>query len=253
MNKLVEDCIKIAKQAGEAILEIYESDDFGETMKDNNSPLTKADIAANDIIQHGLEQISDYPIVSEEGEHDSKGSKIFWLVDPIDGTREFINRNGEFTINIGLIKNGQPVMGVVYTPTKGWMYFGVVGEGAYKEVKNKKTAISAHYKGKIPTVVVSRSHKSEKTLNFLKSIGKHKEVNMGSSLKLCLVAEGEATIYPRFVPTCLWDTAAADAIVRAAGGLVTDMNSTPLIYDTAQIKNPYFIAKVDNWSHSTRY
>ncbi len=253
MDKLLEDCIAIAKKAGEAVLEIYKSDDFGETLKDNNSPLTKADIAADDIIHHGLRQISDYPIVSEESEHDSKGSEVFWLVDPIDGTREFINRNGEFTINIGLVKNGQPVLGVVYTPAKDLLYFGVVGEGAYKETKNKRTAITSHYKGKVPTVVVSRSHKSEKTVNFLKSIGKHKEVNMGSSLKLCLVAEGKATIYPRFVPTCLWDTAAADAIVRAAGGSVLDLKSVPLNYDTAQIKNPYFIAKVDNWSHSTSY
>ena len=247
MDKLLEDCVQIARMAGEAVLEIYGSDDFGETMKDNNSPLTKADIAANNLIQSALKQ-TGYPIVSEEGEHDSKGSDTFWLVDPIDGTKEFIKRNGEFTVNIGLIQNGQPVLGVVYAPAKDLMYYGLVDKGAYKEEKGKKTPISAHYKGKEPIVVVSRSHISDQTTNFLKAIGKYKEVSMGSSLKLCLVAEGKAALYPRLAPTCIWDTAAADAVVRAAGGSVTDMSSNPLSYDTSQIKNPYFIVKADNWS-----
>lgn len=245
MNYL-DQVVELARQAGAAVMEIYGSGDFDVTTKDDNnfkSPLTKADKAAHAIIEAGLQRMSNYPIISEEGSHDAGGSDTFWLVDPIDGTKEFISGNGEFTINIGLVKGGKPVLGVVYAPSKSVMYFGTA-DGAYRqEDGHKPVSISAGYKGKVPTVVVSRSHLNDGTQKFLDELGEHKKVSMGSSLKLCLVAEGKATVYPRFAPTSLWDTAAADAVVRAAGGQVADTNGAMLEYrPESGLLNPYFIA-----------
>ena len=249
MPELLEQVTEIAHRAGDAVMEIYESGDFEVETKADQTPLTKADKAAHEIIQAGLKQISDYPVISEEGSHGAGDSDTFWLVDPIDGTKEFINKNGEFTINIGLIKNGAPVLGVVYAPAKKVMYFGATERGAYKqEDGGQPVSISAEYKGKIPTVVVSRSHLNDETQKFLDQLGEHEKVSMGSSLKLCLIAEGRAAFYPRFAPTSLWDTAAADAVVRAAGGKVTNADGSDLQYHPSQnILNPYFIAKAKNW------
>ncbi len=247
-NTLLEQCIAIAREAGDEIMTIYESDDFGLEIKADNTPLTKADIAANKIIEAGLKEISDLPIVSEEGGHDSFDADEFWLVDPIDGTKEFVNRNGEFTVNIGLIQNEQPVLGVVYAPAIDTLYAGIVGEGAYKITPEGKEPIQAVFSGNKPVIVASRSHRDSRLDEFLKPIGEFEEINMGSSLKLCLVAEGKATMYPRFAPTSLWDTAAADAVVRAAGGSVRDADSNiPLGYNpTVNILNPFFIVRTSN-------
>lgn len=247
MQELLNQCIDIARHAGDAIMEIYRSDDFGVEIKDNNTPLTKADLASNKIIEDGLKQISNLPIVSEEASHDSMGSNEFWLVDPIDGTKEFINQNGEFTVNIGLVKNGEPVLGVVYVPAKDVLYAGVKGEGAFKVEGGAQKPIRAEFTGDVTVVVASRSHRDERLDAFLEKLGDYQEINMGSSLKLCLVAEGKAAIYPRFAPTSLWDTAAADAVVRAAGGNTKDVDGNVLTYDPGKnILNPYFIVRTAN-------
>lgn len=243
MQELLDQVIGIARKAGLAVMEIYGSDNFRIEMKDDKTPLTAADRAAHEIIETGLERISEWPVVSEEGSHQAGDNDTFWLVDPIDGTKEFINRNGEFTINIALIENGLPVLGVVYAPAKKILYYGAADQ-AYKQPDDgQPTRIIAEHKGRVPTVVVSRSHLNDETEAFLGKLGKHEKINMGSSLKLCLVAEGRAAVYPRFAPTSLWDTAAADAVLRAAGGKMTDTNGSTLEYHPERtILNPYFIA-----------
>jgi 3'(2'), 5'-bisphosphate nucleotidase len=244
--RLLEAVKVLARKAGDAIMQIYESGDFEFEVKTEGeftSPLTKADKVSNGIIVAGLQELSNYPVISEEGSHEAGDSNTFWLVDPIDGTKEFLKRNGEFTVNIGLVKDNKPVLGVVYAPAKELLYYGAAKSGAYKqEGDNEPAKISAEYADEIPTVVASRSHMNEETTSFLESLGEHKIISMGSSLKLCLVAEGAAAMYPRFTPTSLWDTAAAEAVVRAAGGSVTDLNGEALPYDpTKDIRNPYFI------------
>jgi 3'(2'), 5'-bisphosphate nucleotidase len=246
MDQLLEACIALARQAGVAIMEIYASGDFETEIKNEDnfiSPLTKADKVSNGIIVSGLKRLSDFPVISEEGAHVAGNSTTFWLVDPIDGTKEFIKRNGEFTVNIGLVKNRKPILGVVYAPSKDVLYYGTNEGNAFKQENGKEpTRISAEYGNEIPTVIVSRSHQSEAAEKFLTKLGKHRTMSMGSSLKLCLVAEGKAIVYPRFTPTSLWDTAAAEAVVRAAGGSVTDFHGKDLPYDPARnMLNPFFI------------
>jgi 3'(2'), 5'-bisphosphate nucleotidase len=246
-KNLLKSVVAIARDAGAAVMDIYENADFDvKTKKDDESdfesPLTKADLTSNEIIEKALSKISDYPVLSEEGEQDVGEAKRFWLVDPLDGTKEFIKKNGEFTVNIALIEDRKPILGVVYAPAKDLLY-AADESGAYKVEKGKKTEISATYKGKIPTVIVSRSHRDERTQEFLDDLGEHKEITMGSSLKLCLVAEGKASLYPRLAPTYTWDTAAADAIVRAAGGSVKNLGGQPLNYPTKAQKNPFFVVR----------
>ncbi len=248
---LLEEVINIARQAGQAIMEVYGSDDFEvEVKKDGNfeSPLTKADKTAHDIIEAGLRRISDLPIISEEGSHDFAGADKFWLVDPLDGTKEFIKKNGEFTVNIALIEHGSPILGVVDAPAKGLLYAGEKGKGSYKTEENgQKTEIGASFKGQKPVIIASRSHRDKRLDKLLSAIGEHEEISMGSSLKLCLIAEGKAQIYPRLAPTYLWDTAAADAVLRAAGGRITDTSGRELTYNPAEtLKNPFFVATAGN-------
>lgn len=246
---LLESCIDVVHQAGTAVMEIYNSGDFEVEIKSDNSPLTKADKAANEIIEAGLKKIADYPIMSEEGNHQIS-SKIFWCVDPIDGTKEFIAKNGEFTINIGLVENGEPVLGVVYAPAKNVIYYGARGQGAFKRVGASETEeIGAKFSGKIPVVAVSRSHINEQTEKFLEEIGKHQLLKTGSSIKFCLVADGTAAIYPRLGPSHLWDTAAADAVLRAAAGKIIGSNGQPLIYNPKNLINPSFIACAANFTY----
>lgn len=243
-NQLIE----IAKLAGNAIIDVYNSDDLGIESKGGEVPLlTKADKLANDIIITELKKISKLPIISEENNLRNIIDDTFWLVDPLDGTKEFVKRNGEFTVNIALIENEEPIMGVVYAPVLDVLYFGSKRGGAYKLSRGKKEQIKAEFKGKEIKVVTSRSHKDKKTTEYLEKLGKYDEVRMGSSLKLCLVAEGVAAVYPRLGPTCLWDTAAADAIVRAAGGSVRDIEYRPLVYTPSKsINNPFFIVRCNN-------
>lgn len=249
---LLENLISIAKKAGDVILEVYESDDFNtETKQDNDgfvSPLTRADKAAHVVITEGLAKISDYDVVSEEGDGHLPTTELWWLVDPLDGTKEFVKRNGEFTVNIALIKDKRPVLGVVYAPVLDVYYSGDVEAGeAFKIEKGERKAIKAMPTADRPTIVVSRSHKDEKTQKLLDEIGECNEVAMGSSLKLCLVAEGAAALYPRLGPTNLWDTAAADAVVVASGGAVKSLEGALLQYDPAKnILNPFFVVEAAN-------
>ncbi|MEX1221478.1 MAG: 3'(2'),5'-bisphosphate nucleotidase CysQ [Idiomarina sp.] len=256
-----EDVITIARQAGDAIMQVYGEGDFAVQSKTDDSPLTRADLAAHKVIVAGLEQLSvQYPVLSEESESISWDQRrqwqTYWLVDPLDGTKEFIKRNGEFTVNIALIHQGEPVFGVVYAPVLNDMYWGLVAgisgatEGATGSVAYRNDqqiqAKSANNSDKL-TVVGSRSHQSAELSGYLEQLGKPYElVAMGSSLKICLVASGEADLYPRLGPTCEWDTAAAHAVALAAGASVTELGGTnngkPLRYNqTESLLNPYFL------------
>jgi 3'(2'), 5'-bisphosphate nucleotidase len=244
--------LEVALEAGDAIMRIYESA-FGVTAKADQSPLTEADLAAHRIIVQRLAALTpDIPVLSEESdqlEHAQRRNwRRLWLVDPLDGTKEFINRNGEFTVNIGLIVEGQPVLGVVYAPALGRAYAGVQGKGACKRVDGHWEPIETRpYTGGRATVVASRSHRGPAIDAFLARL-QAKEgvapelVSSGSSLKLCAVAEGTAHVYPRLGPTSEWDTAAGQAIVEAAGGSVRDLRMKPLRYNKPDLLNPWFIA-----------
>ncbi|MDR9498502.1 MAG: 3'(2'),5'-bisphosphate nucleotidase CysQ [Hydrogenovibrio sp.] len=258
----VQDIIKIAKQAGDAIMEIYQKD-FGVEYKADDSPLTEADKAAHDIIEAGLKRTgptADIPILSEEGRHlayeQRKDRTSFWLVDPLDGTKEFVKKNDEFTVNIALIHKGEPVLGVVYAPALNQLYYAKKGTGAFKqEVINGQ--IQTHQlprpkkrkEGEI-IVVASKSHLSEETKQFVDELTTHYPLltthSIGSSLKICLVAEGEADIYPRLGPTMEWDTGAAHAVVLEAGGkLERYANGEYQLhgYNKPDLLNDWFVVK----------
>lgn len=238
----------IAVRAGDAITRIYNDADFGVSAKADNSPLTRADIAAHEQILAGLAQLTpDIPVLSEESAaipyEKRRHWKRFWLVDPLDGTKEFINRNGEFTVNIALIDDGHPVLGVVYAPVLGVTYVATRDAGAYKLTDGARAPIRvAGYSQGTVRVVASRSHSGESMARFLDKIGPKECVSMGSSLKFCLVAEGSAHVYPRLGPTMEWDTAAAHCVVEAAGGSVTDLTGAPLRYNKPDLLNPHFVA-----------
>lgn len=247
---LLNEIEQIARNAGQAIMAIY-GRDFSIEEKDDRSPLTEADIAADTIITTGLKSVTpSVPILSEEAVEDFKGPNEtgqYWLVDPLDGTKEFIKKNGEFTVNIALIENGIPIMGVVYAPALNLMYSATVGEGASKTDPNGKRTLIRVVQREAETplkVVGSRSHGGDSLNAWLQNIGEHELLSMGSSLKFCLVAEGKADIYPRFGPTSLWDTAAAQCVVEQAGGEVIQINGPRLSYcNTQALLNPHFIAR----------
>lgn len=251
---LMDKIVQLARAAGAAIMEIYQSDDFGETSKADNSPLTLADLAAHKVIVAGLSKLEPaYPILSEEDANipytvRSKWSS-FWLVDPLDGTKEFLKRNGEFTVNIALVENGVPVLGVVYAPVLDVCYYAARGNGAFIQRGDSAPqpikAIS-HTAGAAIKVVASRSHSDERTASLLKKLGAHECISMGSSLKLCLVAEAAAHFYPRLGPTMEWDTAAAHAVVNEAGGMVCDLSSQPLRYNKEDLHNSEFLVLAKN-------
>lgn len=254
------EIINAISKAGRAILDIYESDDFGVETKSDESPLTKADKAANDILVEVLEKF-EIPILSEEGQNisyaDRKDWREFWLVDPLDGTKEFIKKNDEFTINVAKIRFGEAYLGFVYAPVLGDFYLGIHQKLALKfkleagaQIKelpsNSKVIKVAKAEDKI-IVVASRSHFNEETESYINQLkNEYKEVDFiskGSSLKLVEVAEGKAHIYPRFGPTMEWDTAAAHAVVLAAGGKVETPEKKPLLYNKENLLNPYFIVQ----------
>jgi 3'(2'), 5'-bisphosphate nucleotidase len=218
----IQDIVTIAKEAGNAIMQVYKQD-FEVEYKQDSSPLTLADKKANDIIEDGLNQLSvNFPILSEEGEEapyeDRKYWEYFWLVDPLDGTKEFVKKNGEFTVNIALIHKDTPVLGVVYAPALDLCYWAKQGKGAFKD--GQKLPIKIANQRNTYKIVASRSHMSDETQAFVDAIETNKEkelISIGSSLKICLVAEGEADIYPRLGPTMEWDTGAAHAIVNESG------------------------------------
>ncbi|KXS52948.1 MAG: adenosine 3'-phosphate 5'-phosphosulfate 3'(2'),5'-bisphosphate nucleotidase [Marinobacter sp. T13-3] len=246
-SSLLPDVIRIADEASERVLHIYQSD-FKVHFKEDQTPITAADLAANEIITRGLRRITrDIPIISEESLEtpweERKHWGRFWLVDPIDGTKDFTQRTGEFTINIAMIEDGEPVMGVVIAPALKEAYWGVKGEGAYKR---DRTGKAHHIRVAEPRdslrVVASKNHLNEDTRAFIAKLGPHETVQAGSSLKFCRIAEGHADIYPRLGPTSEWDTAAAHAVLVAAGGKVQTLEGQPLKYGKEDVLNPWFIA-----------
>ena len=248
----IQDIITIAKEAGNKIMQIYDQDYDVEYKKDN-SPLTDADKSANKIIEDRLNNLSvKLPILSEEGKDISydirKYWEYFWLVDPLDGTKEFIKKNGEFTVNIALIHNDIPVLGVVYAPALDVCYWAKQGEGAFKD--GEKLPLKSGKQRNTCKIVASRSHMSSDTEEFIESIGSDKKkelVFIGSSLKICLVAEGEADIYPRLGPTMEWDTGAAHAVCLEAGVKfkIYDLEggNTDFMYNKESLLNKWFIVK----------
>lgn len=252
-KELLATAIKAALDAGRDIMEIYDDPeaDFGIERKADNSPLTRADKAAHARIMTYLEP-TGIPVLSEEGAHlpydERRTWQRLWIVDPLDGTKEFIKRNGEFTVNIALVEDCAPVMGVIYVPVKQQLYYGIVGEGATKEEEGVKSSLPLPAGERAFTVVASRSHLSSETADFIDNLRReHPDlelVSSGSSLKICLVAEGRADIYPRHAPTMEWDTAAGDAIARAAGREVVDaMTDEPLRYNKEDLHNPWFVVE----------
>jgi len=249
-NALMQEVVALARRAGEAILTIYHSDDFNIEKKDDASPLTAADLASHHTLVAGLTALTpDIPIHSEESEGITwemrRQWRRYWLVDPLDGTKEFIKRNGEFTVNVALMEDGEPVMGVVYVPVTGVCYYGGKNLGAFRVDQHGEKKIQARDISSPVVMVASRSHGTEKLAALESLIESHlgdvELASMGSSLKLCLVAEGKADIYPRLAPTSEWDTAAADAVVRAAGGNVVQTSFVPLGYGKPDILNPWFL------------
>jgi 3'(2'), 5'-bisphosphate nucleotidase len=254
LTALMEPLAELARAAGRKILEIYNSEDQSVEEKADKSPLTAADMAAHHAIMDGLQAMTpDIPVLSEESAtlpySERSGWSVYWLVDPLDGTREFIKRNGEFTVNIALVEDGVAVLSVVHVPVTDVSYLGCKGTGAFKQTADgERQAIHVRKLSAGPVLVVgSRSHRGDSLINFLEKLGEHEMVGMGSSLKLCLVAEGIADIYPRLGPTSEWDTAAAQCVVEQAGGFVTDTNMQPLRYNTKDsLLNPFFLVFGDD-------
>lgn len=229
-------------------MSVYHSEDMGKSNKDDGSPLTRADSAAHTVICNELAALTpDIPIVSEEDSTTRErctGVGIYWLVDPLDGTKEFINRNGEFTVNIALILDGMPHWGVVYAPALRELFWGGRTFGAWRRCALGERAIRVARpdpESRTLRVVASKSHMNEATTEFINRLGPTELVQAGSSLKLCRVAEGIADLYPRLGPTCEWDTAAAHAVVEGAGGTVTDLHGDSLRYGKQDILNPHFV------------
>jgi len=251
----IQDIVSIAKEAGEAIKQIYKQN-FNISYKQDNSPLTLADKKSNNIIENGLNQLSvNLPVLSEESEEipyqDRKHWEYFWLIDPLDGTKEFIKKNGEFTVNIALIHKDTPVLGVVYAPELDDCYWAKKDEGAFKN--GQKLPIKTRENQKTYKIVASRSHMSDETQEFIDNIQtkkKKKLISIGSSLKICLVAEGEADIYPRLAPTMEWDTGAAHAIVNEANCILTTYISRNIkkkhTYNKKTLLNKWFLVETLN-------
>ncbi|MGI8951019.1 MAG: 3'(2'),5'-bisphosphate nucleotidase CysQ [Chitinophagaceae bacterium] len=264
MNELLSLSISAALKAGKEILKVYKND-FSVETKTDNSPLTLADQLAHNAIKEVL-NTTKFPQLSEEGKQISyderKNWKTFWLVDPLDGTKEFIKKNGEFTVNIALIENGIPLMGVVYIPVMGRLYYGAENIGSYcvnLPVIDQTTIdfnIINKHAIKLPcinnsstyTIVASRSHSTPETEKFIEEkkavYGETKLISSGSSIKLCLVAEGKAQVYPRLAPTMEWDTAAGQAVAKYAGCKVYDYNTKEeLVYNKENLLNPWFVVE----------
>jgi len=261
-QNILETAIKASIHAGVEILNVYEND-FVVEMKNDHSPITVADKRSNDIISTYLQK-SSYPVLSEEGKSipyaERKIWDYFWMVDPLDGTKEFIRRNGEFTVNIALIHEGKPVLGVIYIPVQDVLYFATENSGAFRVINPFKNRINLTLSGlinkgeKLPliptdrpyTIVGSKSHMNEETQKYIqKQHERHGEVSIlsrGSSLKICMVAEGTADEYPRFAPTMEWDIAAGHAIAKYSGATIVNFqNGKELIYNSESLVNPWFI------------
>ncbi|MFD2231909.1 3'(2'),5'-bisphosphate nucleotidase CysQ [Alkalimarinus sediminis] len=268
LMKMLPELLNIAEQAGEAILAVYNaskgdvsgsvpSDNIAFTLKGDDSPVTQADYAAHKVIAAGLSRITpDIPQLSEEGEippfNERANWAQYWLIDPLDGTKEFINRNGEYTVNIALVEDHQPVLGVVYVPVKKVFYYGVKGVGSWKKSCKGAMLITARTVGEHEAlkVVASRRHGAEEVEKMIseaeKVFGCVEKVSMGSSLKICMLADGSADWYPRLALTSEWDTAAAQAVLEAAGGVIYDAEFNPMECNRKDsMLNPYFHAVAD--------
>lgn len=249
---LLDAVVAIARAAGDEIMAVYAhaAAALAIAEKSDRSPLTEADERAHRSIATRLAALSPgLPLLSEEDVASFSGPDgqgRYWLVDPLDGTKEFIKRNGEFTVNIALIEAGRPVLGVVHAPAIGATYLAAEGIGAFRQARGearRPIAVTRHRPGTVWRVVGSRSHGGDGLAAFLAPLGDYEWVPMGSSLKFCLVAEGKADLYPRLGPTSLWDTAAAQCVVEQAGGSVRTLEGRPLGYaNTRQLLNPYFVA-----------
>jgi 3'(2'), 5'-bisphosphate nucleotidase len=251
LRALAEQLLPVVDQAGAAIMKIYDGG-FTVQHKEDDSPLTMADLESQRVILEGLKRITpDVPILSEESaaapwaERQSWGE--LWVVDPLDGTREFVKRNGEFTVNIALIVDHEPVLGVVSAPAQGLVFWGARGIGAFTEHRGTgRTAIHTSAPQRPLRVVGSRSHASKETAAYLDKVAEHVITGVGSSLKFCLLAEGKADLYPRFGPTSEWDTAAGQAVLEAAGGQVTRSDGHPMRYNCREsVLNGDFLAFTD--------
>ena len=245
---LVPQLVTLAHQAGEAVMKFYSQEELGTTYKEFDSPLTCADIASHDLIEEQLQALTpSVPVLSEESKavpyHVRQAWRTFWLVDPLDGTKEFIKRNGEFTVNIALVEDGRPVFGIVHAPALSVTYLGARGIGAFKQTAQSRMERIQVAQCELTRlkVVVSRSHAGDEVERFLEKIAPLDCLSIGSSLKICLVAEGEAHLYPRLGPTMEWDTAAAQCVVEMAGGAITDLAGQTLRYNKPDLHNPHFI------------
>lgn len=258
LQPLIAPLISLTQRAGEGILKIYDAG-FSVTDKKDDTPLTEADLAAHTIITEGLAQLTpEIPVLSEESDpipfEERKQWQRYWLIDPLDGTREFIKQNGEFTVNIALIENQRPIIGVIQVPVNKILYYAWRDGGSWKQLPDESPSqIHARSPSEEQLVVAgSRSHHNEVITDFLDKIGSHRIFPMGSSLKSCLIAEGKADLYPRLGPTSEWDTAAAQCIVEEAGGQITDTAMNPLRYNTKEsLLNPHFFVfgkGTRNWS-----
>ena len=253
--ELLPELIGLSEEAGECILGFYrrQSEAVEVQYKENRTPLTEADMAAHHLIEAGLQRLTPgLPVLSEESEAIPFAERTrwgrYWLVDPLDGTKEFIKGNGEFTVNIALVEGHRAILGVIHGPVNGVTYYAGVGRGAYRRRRDaapEPIRVRPLQPGRF-TVAGSRSHVSRTFQRFLGNLGGCDVIPMGSSLKSCLVAEGSADVYPRFGPTCEWDTAAAQCVVEEAGGALVDTDMQPLRYNTKDsLLNPHFLAVGD--------
>lgn len=251
MKELLDFVVRVAGLAGKEILDVYKNSDFEVEIKEDNSPLTIADKRAHEKIMEHLSK-TNIPVLSEEGidipYSERKNWKELWIVDPLDGTKEFIKRNGEFTVNIALVRNGLPVLGVIHAPVKGITYWGCEGLGSGKVEAAANQKLPIKNENKPYKIIGSRSHMSPETEEYVNELKKtHTElemVSMGSSLKICLVAEGEANEYPRFAPTMEWDTAAGHAIAKFAGKNFIDWTTKKeMTYNRENLRNNWFLVK----------
>ncbi len=253
---LADAVVSVAVEAGRAIMAVYAALGQGGvaagavTHKVDHSPLTEADRAAHELIAGRLAALTPaVPVVSEEdaaSQQQRKAVGTFWLVDPLDGTREFLARNGEFTVNIALVRDGRPQWGVVLAPALGVCYWGGAGLGAWRRQDAGDAPIRVATPAAVGAsrwrVLASKSHMTAETAAAIARLGAHELVQAGSSLKFCRIAEGQADLYPRLGPTCEWDTAAAQAVLEGAGGVVLDLQGQPLRYGKPQVLNPHFVA-----------
>lgn len=255
--ELLEPVIALARDAGERIMGYYRGG-YSVRQKADQTPVTAADLAAHDAIAAGLGVLTpELPVLSEESSEipyaERRTWPRYWLVDPLDGTREFIRQNNEFSVNIALIEGHRPVLGVVHVPVSATSFFAAADGGAYRQ-EGDAVPVPVHVRRehrRPPVIAVSRSRRGAKIERFLRALGPHETLLMGSSLKACLVAEGTADLYPSFGPTSEWDTAAAQCLVEEAGGLVTDTRMRPLTYNKESLANPHFFAFGDrgqDWS-----